>query len=66
MIDLDLMDEEALQRLQTLLKKQYREMPDAVLITLKTQVRLGEEITRKVETGKMLTEVGLQERSLEC
>ena len=66
MIDLDLMDEEALQRLQTLPKKQYREMPDAVLITLKTQVRLGEEITRKVETGKMLTEVGLQERSLEC
>jgi len=66
MIDLDLMDEEALQRLQTLLKKQYREMPDAVLITLKAQVRLGEEITRKVETGKMLTEVGLQERSLEC
>ncbi len=59
MVDLDLMDGEALRRVQAPLKKQYREMPDTALITLKAQGRLGEGITCKVETGKMLVEAGL-------
>lgn len=59
MIDLDVMDGEALRKIQAPLKKQYREMPDTALITLKAQGRLGEGITCKVETGKTLVEAGL-------
>ena len=40
-------------------KQRYRETPEAALITLKAQGRIGEEITCKVETGKALAEAGL-------
>jgi uncharacterized OsmC-like protein len=51
MFDLDLMDVEAVQRVRTPLKKQYREMPNTTLITLKAQGRLGEGTSCKAEAS---------------
>src|SRR3990172_9732929 len=50
---------EELRSLQTPLKERYREHPEAALITLKAQGRLGEGITCNVQTGKALVEAGL-------
>src|SRR3972149_4119128 len=50
---------EELRSLQTPLKERYREHPEAALITLKAQGRIGEGITCNVETGKALVEAGL-------
>src|SRR6202007_3131818 len=44
---------------QAPLKERYREAPDAALITLRAQARLGEDVTCKVETGKALVSAGL-------
>jgi hypothetical protein len=46
MVDLDLMDGNALREFQAPFKKQYRDMTDAGLITLKAQESLGEEYSR--------------------
>ncbi|TMH07821.1 MAG: OsmC family protein, partial [Betaproteobacteria bacterium] len=40
-------------------KERYKERPDAALITLKAQGRLGEGITCNVQTGKALLAAGL-------
>ena len=53
------MKAEELRSLQQPLKERYNEQPEAALITLKAQGRLGEGITCKVETGKALVEAGL-------
>ena len=53
------MDSEQLKALQSPLKQKYREQPEAALITLKAQSRLGQGITCKVATGKALVEAGL-------
>jgi uncharacterized OsmC-like protein len=54
------MDAEQLRNLQAPLKAQYRDEPQAAVITLKAQGRLGDEtITCKVETGRALVEAGL-------
>jgi uncharacterized OsmC-like protein len=54
------MDAEQLRSLQAPLKAQYRDEPQAAVITLKAQGRLGDEtITCKVETGRALVEAGL-------
>ncbi|MGO1080102.1 OsmC family protein [Inquilinus sp. CA228] len=54
------MDAETLRALQAPLKDKYREAPDAALITLRANGRLGEEgVTCKVETGRALAEAGL-------
>ena len=53
------MDAEQIKALQAPLKQRYREEPQAALITLRAQARLGEGITCKVETGKALAEAGL-------
>ena len=52
-------DGDALRELQAPLKEKYRNTPETALITLKAQGRLGEGISCKVETGKMLIEAGL-------
>jgi len=46
------MNAEDLRTLQAPLKERYRERPDAALITLKAQGRLGEGVTCSVQTGK--------------
>lgn len=48
-----------LRALQAPLKDQYRENPQAALVTLKAQGRLGQGVTCKVQTGKALVEAGL-------
>ena len=46
------MKTEELRAVQGPLKERYKERPDAALITLKAQGRLGEGITCNVQTGK--------------
>jgi uncharacterized OsmC-like protein len=53
------MDSEQIKALQAPLKQKYRDQPEAALVTLKAQSRLGEGITCKVATGKVLVEAGL-------
>jgi uncharacterized OsmC-like protein len=53
------MNADELRSLQAPLKERYREDPDAALVTLKAQGRIGEGITCRVETGKALVEAGL-------
>jgi uncharacterized OsmC-like protein len=55
----EMYDGEALRQAQGPLKQRYRESPEAALITLKAQGRMGEGITCKVETGKSLAAAGL-------
>ena len=53
------MKTEELRALQTPIKERYKARPDAALITLKAQGRLGEGVTCSVETGKALAPAGL-------
>jgi uncharacterized OsmC-like protein len=53
------MNSEELKKLQDPIKEKYREEPDAAIITLKAQGKIGEGISCKVETGKVLAEAGL-------
>jgi uncharacterized OsmC-like protein len=53
------MKPQELRALQAPLKERYKERPDAALITLKAQGRLGEGVTCSVETGKALVAAGL-------
>ena len=53
------MKTEELRALQAPLKDRYKTKPEAALITLKAQGRLGEGITCRVETGKALVAAGL-------
>ena len=53
------MERTELRALQAPLKEKYRAVPDAAVVTLKAQGRLGEGMTCKVETGKALVEAGL-------
>jgi len=48
-----------LRSLQAPLKAQYRERPEAALITLRAEGRIGENMTCKIETGKARVEAGL-------
>ncbi len=50
---------EELRAIQAPIKEQYKAKPDAALITLKAEGRLGEGITCNVQTGKALVEAGL-------
>jgi uncharacterized OsmC-like protein len=50
---------EELRAIQAPLKDRYKEHPDAALITLKAEGRLGEGVTCNVETGKALVAAGL-------
>src|SRR5262245_47854554 len=53
------MDAGALKALQAPLKDKYRERPEAAVVTLKAEGRIGEGVTCRVETGKALVEAGL-------
>ena len=53
------MNAEELRALQAPLKDKYRAEPNAALITLRANGRLGEGITCKVDTGRALVEAGL-------
>jgi uncharacterized OsmC-like protein len=53
------MKAEELRTLQTPLKERYRGNPEAAMVTLKAQGRIGEGISCRVETGRALVEAGL-------
>lgn len=53
------MDAQEIRALQAPLKGKYKEEPEAALVTLRAQGRIGEGVTCKVETGKALVEAGL-------
>ena len=53
------MDAAALKALQAPLKDSYRDTPEAAVVTLKAEGRIGEGVTCRVETGKALVEAGL-------
>jgi len=48
-----------LKALQAPLKERYRSDPDAAIVTLKAEGRIGEGVTCSVQTGKALVEAGL-------
>lgn len=53
------MDAEELKNIQSPIKEKYREQPEAAIITLKAQGKIGDGISCKVETGRVLAEAGL-------
>jgi uncharacterized OsmC-like protein len=53
------MNAEELRALQKPHKDRYRSAPEAALITLRAQGRIGEGLTCKVETGKAMVAAGL-------
>jgi len=53
------MKTDELRSIQAPLKARYREEPQAALVTLKAQGRIGEGVTCKLETGKALVQAGL-------
>ena len=57
------MDRETLRGKQAPLKERYREEPEAAVVTLRAQGRLGEGVSCRVETGRALAEAGLHPAS---
>ena len=58
------MDTDSLRALQAPLKANYREDPQAAVVVLRAEGRLGDEsITCKVDTGRALIEAGLHPAS---
>ena len=53
------MKADELRSVQAPLKERYRETPEAALVTLRAQGRLGEGVSCKIETGKALVTAGL-------
>jgi uncharacterized OsmC-like protein len=53
------MTSDALRALQAPLKQRYRESPEAALVTLRAEGRIGDAISCKVDTGKAIVEAGL-------
>lgn len=55
------MNAEALRSVQAPLKERYREAPEAALITLRAEGRLGEGVSCSIEIGKALVVAGLHQ-----
>jgi uncharacterized OsmC-like protein len=53
------MDAIALKALQAPLKEKYRAEPEAAVVTLKAEGRIGDGVTCRVATGRALIEAGL-------
>ena len=53
------MNAEELRSVQAPLKERYRAAPEAALITLRAEGRLGEGVSCKIDTGKALVIAGL-------
>ena len=57
------MKTEELRALQAPVKERYKADPDAALVTLRAEGRLGEDVTCKVDTGRALVAAGLHPAS---
>ncbi|HEX4013122.1 MAG TPA: OsmC family protein [Candidatus Cybelea sp.] len=53
------MNTDELRALQAPIKERYKQAPEAAVVTLKAEGRLGEGVTCKVQTGKALVSAGL-------
>jgi uncharacterized OsmC-like protein len=53
------MDASELKDMQAPIKARYRDDPDAAVVTLKAEGRIGEGLSCSVETGRALVEAGL-------
>jgi uncharacterized OsmC-like protein len=53
------MDSSTLKSMQAPLKARYKQAPDAALITLRAEGRLGDGVTCHVDTGKAMVAAGL-------
>ena len=53
------MDAAELKEMQAPIKARYREDPEAAVVTLKAEGRIGEGLSCSVETGRALVEAGL-------
>jgi uncharacterized OsmC-like protein len=53
------MDTEVLKKVQTPLKEKYREKPNAAWVTLKSEGRIGQDVSCTIDNGRMLIEAGL-------
>jgi uncharacterized OsmC-like protein len=53
------MKQDELRAAQAPLKERYRAEPDAAMITLKAEGRIGESVTCNIQTGRALVEAGL-------
>ncbi|MHB8472238.1 MAG: OsmC family protein [Gammaproteobacteria bacterium] len=53
------MNADQLRSLQAPLKERYRHTPEAALVTLRAQDRIGEGVSCKIETGKAVVVAGL-------
>jgi uncharacterized OsmC-like protein len=53
------MNQDQLRILQAPLKDKYRDNPEAAVITLRAEGRIGEGVTCRVDTGKAMVEAGL-------
>ena len=53
------MDAVELKETQAPIKQKYREDPEAAVVTLKAEGRMGRGVTCKVDTGRALVEAGL-------
>src|SRR5215831_11878836 len=53
------MNRDDLRAVQAPLKERYRSEPEAALITLKAEGRIGQQLTCSIQTGKALVEAGL-------
>jgi uncharacterized OsmC-like protein len=57
------MDAQELRALQAPLKEKYKAEPDAAVVTLHAEGRIGEGIACRVDTGRALVEAGLHPAS---
>jgi uncharacterized OsmC-like protein len=53
------MDASTLKQMQAPFKQRYREQPEAAMITLKAEGAIGEGVSCRVDTGRVLVEAGL-------
>jgi uncharacterized OsmC-like protein len=53
------MKADELKAIQAPLKERYREAPEAALVTLRAEGRIGDGVTCKIETGKAMAVAGL-------
>ena len=57
------MNADELRALQAPIKERYKKEPDAAVVTLRAEGRIGEGIACRVDTGKALIEAGLHPAS---
>ncbi len=53
------MDSTQLRIIQSPLKQKYREDPEAAVVTLRAEGRIGEGVSCRIETGKAIIQAGL-------